>query len=253
MDELVLWALPVIGLVGGFFSGLLGLGGGVLLLPLLTWVGRVPLKLATGTTLVQVIIAAATGVAIHYRGGTVDLRVGVVVGIAGVIGGLLGSFLSLYLSTRLLEWIFFLVVGIAIALFSTRQRLYDHPDTGRDFKNIAGSFIGFGVGSLTGLLGVGGGFIIIPLMIYCLDIPLRVAIGTSLLVILICSVGTLAVKWGIGQVHFQITLLVILGSVIGAWFGAHMSRRVPTRFLQIALMMILVSLFLIAGYKVIFR
>ena len=252
MDDPVLWALPVIGLVGGFFSGLLGLGGGVVLLPLLTWVGRVPLKLATGTTLVQVIIAAATGVIIHHRGGTVDLRVGFVLGMSGIVGGLLGSFLCVYLSTRFLEWIFFLVVGIAITLFSTQQRLYGHPDTRRDFNNVAGSFIGFSAGSLTGLLGVGGGFIIIPLMIYCLDIPLRVAIGTSLLVILISSVGTLAVKYGIGQVNLLITLLVILGSVIGALFGAHVSRRVPVRFLHIALMMILVSLFLIAGYKVIF-
>ena len=68
MDDPILWALPFIGLVGGFLSGLLGLGGGVALLPLLTWVGRVPLKVATGNTLVQVMIAAATGLVAHYRG-----------------------------------------------------------------------------------------------------------------------------------------------------------------------------------------
>ena len=252
MDDPVLWALPVIGLAGGFLSGLLGLGGGVVLLPLLTWVGSVPLKLATGTTLVQVIIAAATGVTLHYRAGTVNLRVGLVLGISGIVGGLLGSFLCGYLSTRFLEWVFFLVVGIAITLFSIRKRLYEHHDIRRDFKTTAGSFIGFSVGCLTGLLGVGGGFIIIPLMIYCLDIPLRVAIGTSLLVILISSGGTLAMKLGIGQVNLLITLLVIVGSVIGAVFGAHVSRRMPVRFLHVALMIILVSIFLIAGVKVMF-
>jgi uncharacterized protein len=252
MDDPILWTLPFIGLVGGFLSGLLGLGGGVALLPLLTWVGRVPLKVATGTTLVQVIIAAATGVTIHYRGGRVNLRVGFVLGISGIVGGLVGSFLSVYLSTRFLEWIFLVVVGIAITLFSTQRKLYDHHDTRRDFKKVTGSLIGFGVGSLTGLLGVGGGFIIIPLMIYCLDIPLRVAIGTSLLVILISSVGTLAVKYGIGQVHLLITLLVISGSVIGALLGAHASRRMAVRFLRLALLIILVSIFLTAGYKVVF-
>ena len=92
MDDPILWALPFIGLVGGFLSGLLGLGGGVALLPLLTWVGRVPLKVATGTTLVQVMIAAATGLVAHYRGGMVDLTAGLVLGISGIAGGLVGSF-----------------------------------------------------------------------------------------------------------------------------------------------------------------
>ena len=110
MDDPILWALPFIGLVGGFLSGLLGLGGGVVLLPLLTWVGRVPLKVATGTTLVQVMIAAATGLVAHYRRGMVDLTAGLVLGISGIAGGLVGSFLSGYLSTRLLEFIFLLIV-----------------------------------------------------------------------------------------------------------------------------------------------
>ena len=252
MDDPILWALPIIGLIGGFLSGLLGLGGGVVLLPLLTWAGNVPLKLATGTTLVQVIIAAAIGVIAHYRGGMVDFRLGLVLGIAGIAGGIAGSFLSVPLSTQSLEFIFLFIVGIAIVLLFISQKLYDiHPQGGK-FNKILGSAIGFGVGSLTGLLGVGGGFLIIPLMIYCLNIPLRVAIGSSLLFILISSLGTFVVKFKIGHVHLLTTMLVISGSVIGALLGVYVSRRTQVKFLRLALLTILVLIFITAGYKVFF-
>ena len=253
MDDPVLWSLPMIGLIGGFLSGLLGLGGGVVLLPLLTWVGKVPLRVATGTTLVQVMIAAATGWIAHYRGGMVNLSMGLVLGISGVAGGLVGSFLSVYLSIRVLEFIFLFVVGGAIALLFAQGKLYDdpHPREGFDFNKVLGSSIGFGVGSLTGLLGVGGGFVVIPLMIRCLGLPLRVAIGTSLMAIFISSVGTLVVKYNIGQVHLLITLLVISGSTVGAWTGAYVSRRTPVDLLRMSLLTMLALIFLVVGYKVI--
>jgi uncharacterized membrane protein YfcA len=116
MDDPVLWSLPMIGLIGGFLSGLLGLGGGVVLLPLLTWVGKVPLRVATGTTLVQVMIAAATGWIAHYRGGMVNLSMGLVLGISGVAGGLVGSFLSVYLSLLTMLALIFLAVGYKVIL-----------------------------------------------------------------------------------------------------------------------------------------
>jgi len=252
MENIVLPILPLIGLIGGFFSGLLGLGGGVIMLPLLTFVGGVPLKLATGTSLVHVFIASATGMFSHHRGRMVDLKVGFILGIAGVIGGFVGSFLSVPLSTRSLEYIYLFVVMLAVILLFIPQKFDDKNYKKRDSNKLAGIAIGLGVGSLTGLLGVGGGFIMIPLMTYFLKIPLRVTIGTSLLIILIISLGTLGAKVEIGHVDLIITLLVISGAVIGALLGAYVSRRTPVKFLRLILLSILVLILFTVGYKTFF-
>jgi uncharacterized membrane protein YfcA len=252
MENTILTALPFIGLIGGFFSGLLGLGGGVIMLPLLSVVGRVPLKLATGTTLVQVIIAAVAGMLFHYRGGMVDLKAGLILGMAGIAGGFVGSLLSVPLSIRFLESIFLFVVALAIILLFIPLELEDKNYRKGNFNKAFGIAIGFGVGVLAGLLGVGGGFIIIPLMTYFLKIPLRVTIGTSLLTILISSFGTLGAKFKIGHVNLLITLLVISGSVIGAFLGAFVSRRTHVKSLRLILLSILVLIFITVGYKTFF-
>lgn len=249
MENSIWVALPLIGLIGGFISGLLGLGGGVVMLPLLTFVGKVPLKLATGASLVHVFITSATGMFSHYRGRMVDLKAGLILGIAGVVGGLVGSFLSVPLSTRSLEYIYLFVVMIAVILLFIPQRLDDKNYNKGDFNKPAGIMIGLGVGSLTGLLGVGGGFIMIPLMTYFLKIPLRVTIGTSLLIILVISLGTLWAKFGVGHVNLLITLLVISGATIGALLGAYVSRRTPVKLLRLFLLFILILILFAVGYK----
>lgn len=249
MENTVWTALPFIGFVGGFLSGLLGLGGGVVMLPLLTFVGKVPLKLATGTSLVHVFIASATGMLSHYRGRKVDLKVGLILGIAGVVGGFVGSFLSVPLSTRSLEYIYLSVVMLAVILLFITEKLDDENYNKGDFNKLAGITIGLGVGSITGLLGVGGGFIIIPLMTYFLKIPLRVTIGTSLLIILVISLGTIWAKFGVGHINLLITLLVISGAAIGALLGAYVSRRTPVNLLRLFLLFILILILFTVGYK----
>lgn len=252
MEEIILPALPLIGLIGGFLSGLLGLGGGVVLLPLLTFIGGVPLKLATGTDLVHVLIASATAILSHYRRGMVDLKAGVTVGTAGVAGGLMGSFLSVSLSTRSLQLIYLFVVGLAIILLFIPLKLDDQTYQKGNFNQAAGIVMGIGVGSLAGLLGIGGGFIIIPIMTYFLKIPLRVTIGTSLLIILISSVGTLGAKIKVGHVDPFLTFLVISGSVIGALLGAHLSRKTPVKSLRLILLSLLSLIFITVAYKTLF-
>jgi len=252
MENTIWVALPIIGLMGGFLSGLLGLGGGVILLPLLTFVGRVPLKLATGTTLIQIFIAAAIGMLPHYRQGRVDSKAGILLGVSGIAGGFIGSLLSVQLSVRSLQFIYLFVVALAMILLFIPLKLEDKNYKKGNFNKALGMTIGFGVGILAGLLGVGGGFIIIPLMTYFLKIPLRVAIGTSLLIILISSLGTLGAKFKIGHVDLLITLLVISGSVIGAFLGAFVSRRTHVKSLRLVLLSILVLIFITVGYKTLF-
>jgi len=252
MENISLIVLPSIGLISGFLSGLLGLGGGVTILPLLTLIGRVPLKLATGTSLVHVMFAAAAGTLSHYRAGKVDSKGGFLLGVAGIGGGFLGSFLSVPLSATALNLIFLFLVALAILLLFIPLK-YDEGNYIRgSFNKIGGILIGLGWGLFVGLLGVGGGFILIPLMIYLLRIPLRETIGTSLLIILISSVGTLGAKYGVGHIDITITLLVVSGSIGGALLGAYISRKVHVKYLRFILISLLSLIFISMGYNVFF-
>jgi len=251
--ENIFWAaLPFIGLVGGFFSGLLGLGGGVIMFPLLTFVGAVPVKLATGTNLIHVLIAAAISTLSHYRAGNVDSKSGSYLGLAGIVGGVIGSFLSVPLFPRSLQFIYLCVVGLAAVMLFIPLPIDSENYRKGSFNRAAGIPVGLFVGSLAGLLGAGGGFITVPLMTYCLKIPLKVAIGTSLLVILITSLGTLWAKLGVGHIDLSITLLALIGSIPGALIGSYFSRKAPVRILRLALLSLLIVIFFMVAYETFF-
>jgi uncharacterized membrane protein YfcA len=253
MEGLGWIALPLIGFAGGFGSGFLGLGGGVIMFPLLTFVGGVPTKLATGTDLVHVVIAAATSMLSHHRAGMVDVKAGLIMGVAGIIGGLGGSFLSVPLSNHALQGIYLAVVILATAvLFIPLPSEEKNFQMGR-INQMAGIAAGMGVGCLTGMLGVGGGFIIVPFMTYALRVPLRISIGTSLLIILITSLGTFPAKFGVGHIDITITGLVLSGSVTGALLGSFFSRRTPVKSLRAALIGVLILIILLVGYKLFLR
>jgi uncharacterized membrane protein YfcA len=252
MENVTLTILPLIGAVGGFLSGLLGLGGGVIILPLLTFIGRIPFKLATGTGLVHVVVASATGMFFHYRKGMVDLNAGLYLGIAGIGGGFLGTYLSVLLEVQYLQSVYLFVVILAVLVLFVPLKLENHEYEKGNFNRVLGITIGLGVGSLTGLLGAGGGFILIPLMIYFLKIPLRITIGTSLCIILITSIATMGAKFKVGHIDSLITLLVISGSVAGAWFGSFLSQKTHTKFLRVILIILLFLIFITVGYKTFF-
>jgi hypothetical protein len=179
----------------------------------------------------------------------VDTRVGLFLGFAGIAGGLLGSLLSVPLSPFVLRVIYLFVVGLgAFILFLPAPLEFDGYRKGK-FNRVLGLATGLGVGALAGLLGVGGGFITVPLMTYFLRIPLRVAIGTSLLFIFITSLGTIWAKIGVGHIHASTTLLVLSGSMTGALIGPSVSRKVPVRFLRLALIVLLILILIVFGYK----
>jgi hypothetical protein len=252
MENVFLPILPLLGLIGGFLSGLLGLGGGVVMLPLLTLVGGISLKLATGTSLAHILVAAVAGTLSHFRAGMVDLKAGLILGMAGIAGGFLGSFLSVPMSAHVLSLIFLFLVLSAIFLLFVPPKSNDEIYRKGVFNKIEGILIGLGCGLLVGLLGVGGGFILIPLMIYILKMPLRITIGTSLLIIFVSSLGTIVAKYGVGHIHLTITLLVVSGSVVGALLGSYVSRKTHIKHLRFILISLLCLIFFSVAYKTFF-
>lgn len=240
VDILHLVSLAGVGLISGFLAGLLGIGGGVVIIPLLIYVGGVPIKLATGVSVVQAFFATASGLVIHRRARTVDVRLGLVLGGAGIIGGLLGALGSAAVNPDVLLLVFLALVVVAIVLLFVAPR----GDATKIYTvNVPLSFLlGGAVGVLAGMLGVGGGFIMTPLMISVLKVPTRVAVGTSLLMILPTTVSGSVGKIMTGQFDLETTAAVVVGSIVGAQFGGKANTRLAPRRIRLILTLLLFAI-----------
>lgn len=231
----------LIGAVGGIVSGMLGVGGAVILLPLLSTFGGLTLKEASGVTIVQVVVASLISWIAYQRGRLVHLRLAIHMGVISALGGLLGGYGSGAFSSRALEWVFFAIVIAAIGLLLVPVSEFvvekgEMPPFNRWLAMAMGGL----VGSLAGLLGAGGGFLIVPLMIGTLRLPTRLAIGSSPVVILISATSGLAGKLLAGQIRPDLAAALVVGAAPCAYLGALIGRRLPSRFLRLLLGALLV-------------
>ena len=181
-----------IGLVAGFLSGLFGVGGGVLIVPALVLLLKFDQKLASGTSLLAVVPIAIVGMLAYFSAGQVDWAIGIPLAIGMIAGGVLGSWLLQRLPTIVISWVFIGVLAIvAIRLFFEEPvRGVSHPI---DALGIV-LLVAFGVlvGTLSGLVGVGGGVIIVPSLIVFWGIGDLIAKGASLVAMVPSAITTSA-------------------------------------------------------------
>ena len=263
--------IVLLGLAVGVLSGMFGVGGGFLTTPLLMFYG-IPPTVAVASATTQITGASVSGVMVHMRRGGVDLKMGAVMTVGGIFGSFLGAALfrllqasgqidlvigSLYVV--LLGWIGGLMLKDAlialgyvpapaataapkrhnrwVASLPLRWRFYS---SGLYLSPIAPFVLGFAVGVLTMLLGVGGGFILVPAMIYLLGMAPRVVIGTSLVMILAVSAATTMVHaLTTRAVDIVLAALLLLGGVVGAQYGALLTTRIKPDLLRLALAVII--------------
>jgi uncharacterized membrane protein YfcA len=244
-----------IGLAVGLLSGLFGVGGGFLMTPLLIFIG-IPSAVAVATSANQTMGASISGLIAHWRRGNVDAKMGAVLTAAGLAGSALG--VQLFVLVRslgqldLVVALFYVVVlGIVGSLMAAesvralmrrrrqiRRRLHEHfwmhglPLKMRFRQSrlyisvIPPVLIGFGIGLLSAIMGVGGGFILVPAMIYLLGMPTGVVIGTSLFqVVFVTAAVTVMQSVSTQSVDVILSLLLMAGAVAGAQFGAAMGSR----------------------------
>jgi uncharacterized protein len=237
MDVGSIALLAAVGLTGGFIAGLMGLGGGVVIIPLLIYVAGVPVRLATGISMVQSFFATLSAIVVHRSSRTVDVRLGVTLGIGGAIGALAGSVGAAYIASRILLAVYFGLVCVAVLLlfFAPRQEKTDRPRV----SLVPVFLVGLVVGILAGMLGVGGGFILTPLMISVFHVPTRVAVGTALLMIVPATLTGSVGKIVTGQFDLEMGLPVIVGSILGAQIGGRVNRRISPRAIRTALLLLL--------------
>ena len=215
---------------------MLGIGGAVILLPLLTAFAGLSLKEASNITVVQVVASSLIGWWAFRRGGLVHTRLAVWMGGAGAVGGFAGGFASGRLSELQLEIIFLSVVLAAlILLFLPVRELAVGGDKMPDFNIPFAVGLGALVGTLAGMLGAGGGFLIVPLMLTGLRVPMRLAIGSSSVVKLISSAFAYAGKLVGTHIDPYLAAMLLAGAVPCTYVGTWIARRVPPRFLRLVL------------------
>jgi uncharacterized membrane protein YfcA len=271
-------AFLLLGLGGlvGFLSGLFGVGGGFLLTPLLIMFG-IPPTVAAASDSNQIVAASASGTYAHYRLGNVDFKMGVVLLIGGLIGGTLGVQLVKILRATgnadfvikityvamlgIIGWYMFMEslqslkrAPLAEEPPTSIQKppsLYARVITSLPFKihfdksGIHISFIvplllGGLVGILAAIMGVGGGFIMVPIMVYMLRMPMHVVVGTSLFQIFFTCVNVTIMQATINHtVDFILALILLVGSSCGAQIGARISNRLKGDQIKILLAVII--------------
>jgi uncharacterized membrane protein YfcA len=239
----VLFALLAgLGFVGGLLSGLLGIGGGIVLVPLLLFVPRLAgfptldMRDVAGITIVQVFAAAALGFVLHRRQRTTNAEAVRWMGGGMVVGAALGGVASKYVTLTVLEAAFVaLALAAAPLLFVPPPAEEIGEGPAREFSPGPAFGAALAIGVLSGLVGVGGAFLLIPVMIYFLGLPTRAAIGSSLGVLMVSALAGVLGKLTTGQIILPWAVAVVAGALPGTWVGAGVSRRVPARSLRLAL------------------
>ena len=262
-----------LGGIVGFLSGMFGVGGGFLITPLLFFIG-IPPAIAVATGANQVVASSVSGVLAHLRRRTVDFRMGLVL----LAGGLVGSTLGIGVFARLsaagqvdlliqLSYVLFLgLIGALMLQESVRalrrttqpgakpRRSHEHllvhrlplkmkfRTSGLYISVIPPIVVGALVGFLAAIMGVGGGFIMVPAMIYLLGMPTKVVVGTSLFqIIFITGFTTVMHATTSFSVDMALALLLIIGGVIGAQIGAQVGLKLKAEQLRILLALLVLA------------
>ncbi len=215
----------------GVSLGLIGGGGSILTVPILVYFLGVGPHQAVAMSLAIVGATSLFGTYLHYRKDNVDLSSGIIFGGAGIVGALIGSPLTKLVSPTMLL-LTFGVLMFVVAVSMLWRKKTGNDDTTRGRHPIQAVLAGFGVGVLTGFLGVGGGFLIVPALVFFGGLKMKNAIGTSLFVIFLNCVAGLIGHLGQNDYNWYLTILVLALAVGGATAGTMLSQKIDARYLQ---------------------
>jgi uncharacterized membrane protein YfcA len=271
----------LLGMAVGILSGIFGVGGGFLMTPLLILLG-IPPTIAVASEANHIVGSSLSGTIGHLRRRAVDIRMGNVL----LTGGVLGSIVGILIFNSLKEagyvdllvtiaYFFFLTIIGLLMLYEgldsmgllghkKRSRFYHHTwvmglplkvrfrRSGLYISLIPPYLVGFVVGILSAIMGVGGGFIMIPAMIYILRIPTSVVVGTSLYqIIFITSIVTILHATTNQTVDFVLALILLVGGAIGAQLGVRLSNKLKGPALRVALSILVLSVGIVMGLELI--
>ena len=280
MSALTLVALVGSGAAAGLLGALLGIGGGVIIIPLLVLAFGIGFKVAVASSLIAVVATSTAAGSVYVGKGLANMRLGMVLEIFTTLGGITGGLLALVIPSGVLAAVFAGMIVVTAVLMLRGKDPHSSPQKEQEAKqdsgeghekagSLSGSYydpfqrrqihyqakrlpfggaISFLAGILSGMLGVGGGFIKVPAMNLGMGLPIKVAAATSNFMIGVTAVSSLFVYFSAGYVHPMIAAPVALGVTGGALFGTRIAGRVSPnllrRILSVLLLVIAVQMVL---------
>lgn len=261
-----------LGALVGFLSGIFGVGGGFLLTPLLIMLGIEPM-VAAASDANQIVAASASGAFAHYKEGNVDFKMGILMVAGGFLGSAVGTFFIHVLRQtgnadvviRICYVVLLSLVGCTMLIESLYRPMSDEVLTKREWwldrvlirlpfpthfevsgvttSAVGPILLGVFVGILAAIMGVGGGFLLIPTMTYLLRMPMRIVVGTSLVQILFTAGATTVMQASVNHnVDVFLAIFLMVGSSVGAQIGARVGKHLSGRQLKILLALLVLSL-----------
>ena len=252
----------VVGGTTGFFSGLLGVGGGFIMVPLLTLMG-VPIHTAVGTCLAFVACSSLAGILQHVRQDSIDPMVALTMTLPAALAAIVAARFSSLLPPSVLHVLFSLLLVSILVMYHfsptlqprkilpatsatasrwyvlQRQRIVGDMPYQYDCDIVKALLSGMATGMLSGFFGIGGGVLLVPLMVVVLHIPLRVTAGTSLAVFMLPSMIGAFTHWHLGHVDVHLWLPLVIAGIAGSQVGARcVVRMSPTLLKRLFLLLV---------------
>jgi len=262
MTLLGIAGVAALGALGGMMGALLGLGGGVFLVPALTLVYGLPFRQAAGIGLMTVIATSSVVSAQRAEDGTINFRLGIILEIATTLGGLAGGLTAQALAQRTLRVTFGIVaIAIALVMFRELRRRVVPPPADPDAGWLGGEYysteerrtvrygvrrlpvalaVSFVAGNVSGLLGIGGGILKVPALTTWCGVPMRVAATTSSLMIGVTAAASAPLYYAAGEIPAHYAAASVLGVMVGTRAGFWVGARLTSQWLKLLLGLVLV-------------
>lgn len=252
----------------GIVSALVGVGGGVFVVPFLSLVFGFSVHGAVGTSLAVIVFTSLSSALGYSRQRRIDYKIGLILAFTSVPGAFLGAYLTTFISTGLLGLIFgFFLIFVAFqmmfqpAFFRFRspamrggwhRRIVDSEGMifEYDARVISGLALSFFGGLSSGLLGIGGGSVMVPILYFTMSVPMHVTVATSMFIMIFTSVSGVVTHISIGNIRFDYAIYLCIGVIFGAQLGAHIAKRISGKNLRriFGLVLFLVSINMILKY-----
>ena len=251
-------AILAMAVFAGVAGSMVGVGGGIVVVPVLTLVFDVPVKVAIATSLISVIATSSAAQTVFVTKGLTNLRLGMSLEIVTTLGAIAGGVTAILISGRALEAVFAAVLVYVAYTMNRRggdviaertgvlEAAFDDPASGRRIEYGVrrfklGAFLSFFAGNISGLVGLGGGAFKVPIMNVVMGVPLKATIATSNLMIGVTAATGAVIFYGRGYVDPRYAVPAALGVLLGARLGPHLAVRLRSRTLSVILQVLLVA------------
>lgn len=253
MDIFLSFIMIILGFVGSFFSGLLGIGGAIINYPLLLFVpsslgaADFTAQEVSGISMFQVFFASLAGI-LAYKARSKKskspslIHKGLVLnmGISIMLGSLIGGYVSGFLVGDTINVLYGVLAIVAVGLMVIPNKGKQQEDSGViTYNRMIAIIAAFLTGIVSGIVGAGGAFILIPIMLTVLKIPTRTTIASSLAIVFISAIGGVIGKITGGPIPIMPTLFTVIGSVLGAPLGSRISAKMNVKYLRYALVILI--------------